>query len=142
MELLRFKAIEKMLHHEPVNVALPESKVSDYFGIDVFSIDKMRDYVSSDAYESVVSAITEGRRIERKVADQVANGMKRWAMERGVTHCTHWFQPLNESTAEKHDTFAEPVWGETRALEVQWCRTCSTGARCIEFSEWRSAKHI
>ncbi len=117
MELLRFKAIEKMLHHEPVNVALPESKVSDYFGIDVFSIDKMRDYVSSDAYESVVSAITEGRRIERKVADQVANGMKRWAMERGVTHYTHWFQPLNESTAEKHDTFAEPVWGETRALE-------------------------
>ena len=116
MESLRFKAIEQMLHHKPVEAAQPEGKVSDYFGVDVFSIDKMRDYLSSDAYESVVSAITEGRRIDRKIADQVANGMKRWAMERGVTHYTHWFQPLNEATAEKHDTFAEPVWGEI----VRW----------------------
>ena len=85
--------------------------------MDVFSIDKMRDYLSGEAYESVINAITEGRRIDRKVADQVANGMKRWAMERGVTHYTHWFQPLNEATAEKHDTFVEPIWNETRALE-------------------------
>ncbi len=106
-----------MLHHTPVDSAVPTTKVSDYYGMDVFSIDKMRDYLSGEAFESVVNAITEGRRIDRKVADQVANGMKRWAMERGVTHYTHWFQPLNEATAEKHDTFAEPVWGETRALE-------------------------
>ena len=117
MESLRFKAIEKMLNRKAAESTVPTTKISEYYGMDVFSIDKMRDYLSGEAYESVINAITEGRRIDRKVADQVANGMKRWAMERGVTHYTHWFQPLNEATAEKHDTFVEPIWSETRALE-------------------------
>lgn len=71
----------------------------------------MKRYLPKDVFESVMSAIEGGRRIDRKIAAQVANGMKTWAMERGATHYTHWFQPLTDSTAEKHDTFSEPVWG-------------------------------
>ncbi len=86
-------------------------KISDFFGCDVFGRDQMRQYLPRDVFESVISAIDDNRRIDRRVADQVAAGMKAWAMDRGATHYTHWFQPLNDSTAEKHDTFFEPVWG-------------------------------
>lgn len=71
----------------------------------------MRQYISKEAYESLCDAIDEGRRIDRKIANQVAQGMKTWAMEKGATHYSHWFQPLNDSTAEKHDAFFEPMWG-------------------------------
>lgn len=71
----------------------------------------MRQYIAKDAYESLCNAIDEGRRIDRKFANQIAQGMKTWAMERGATHYSHWFQPLNDSTAEKHDAFFEPMQG-------------------------------
>jgi glutamine synthetase len=81
--------------------------VSAYFAENVFDRDKMRKYLTPEAFEAVVEAMDEGVKINRKFADQIASGMKSWAIERGVTHYTHWFHPLNESTAEKHDAFFE-----------------------------------
>ena len=86
-------------------------KISSFFGSDVFGKEQMRQYLQKSVFESVMGAIEEGRRIDRNIADEVALGMKTWAMERGATHYTHWFQPLNDSTAEKHNAFFEPIWG-------------------------------
>ncbi|MDL2320087.1 glutamine synthetase III [Alistipes sp. OttesenSCG-928-B03] len=107
----RFQALSAIARREMHEPELSDAKISSYFGCDVFGDDQMRQYLSKDVYQSVHDAIFEGRRIDRKVAGQVATGMKAWAMERGATHYTHWFQPLNDSTAEKHDAFFEPVWG-------------------------------
>ena len=114
MPHLRFKAVEESLSKP--NVAFENftenggqgslsPAVSNYFGINVFDREKMQKYLSTEAYESVRNAIDEGRKIDRKVAAQVAAGMKAWAMDRGATHYTHWFHPLNGATAEKHDAF-------------------------------------
>ncbi len=111
MATLRFKALDEISRREAVKTVHSDKKVSEYFGCDVFTLERMRQYLPRDVFQSVRDAIDEGRRIDRKVADQVATGMKNWAMERGATHYTHWFQPLNDSTAEKHDAFFEPVWG-------------------------------
>ena len=81
---------------------------SEIFGQDVFTRTQMRRYLSKGVYDRVIEAIESGRRIDRSIADQVAEGMKVWAMEHGATHYTHWFQPLNGSTAEKHDAFLSP----------------------------------
>jgi glutamine synthetase len=105
MAKLRFKAMAEALSRPGVNFDLQKGKISDFFGENVFDRQKMRKYLSPDAYESIVSAIDEGRRIDRKIAGQVAAGMKAWALERGATHYTHWFHPLNGATAEKHDSF-------------------------------------
>lgn len=111
MATLRFEALREMAGREPVNARFSKEKISSYFGCDVFDREQMRQYLPRQVYESVILAIEENRRIDRKVAGQVAAGMKAWAMDRGATHYTHWFQPLNDSTAEKHDTFFEPIWG-------------------------------
>ncbi len=108
MGTLRFKALDELNRRLPSKVTLSDKKVSEYFGIDVFGKAQMRQYLSKDVYESVIEAIETGQRIDRKIANQVAEGMKVWAIERGATHYTHWFQPLNDSTAEKHDAFLEP----------------------------------
>ena len=86
----------------------PSPLKSAIFGENVFTKKQMRRYLSKTVYESVMEAIESGKRIDRKIADQVAEGMKVWAIERGATHYTHWFQPLNNSTAEKHDAFLDP----------------------------------
>ncbi|MBE5032944.1 glutamine synthetase III family protein [Gallalistipes aquisgranensis] len=111
MATLRFKALDEISRRELIETKLSDKKISDYFGIDVFDREKMRQYLPKDVFDSVNTAIEENRRLDRKVANQVAVGMKAWAMERGATHYTHWFQPLNDSTAEKHDAFFEPLWG-------------------------------
>ena len=108
MATLRFKALEETLKRKPVEVKAPGEKVSDYYGMNVFGRTKMEKYLSKDAYKSVIDAIDNGNRIDLKIADQIAMGMKVWAMSMGATHYTHWFQPLTDGTAEKHDTFAEP----------------------------------
>ncbi|MCC7301248.1 MAG: glutamine synthetase III [Bacteroidia bacterium] len=113
----RFKALEEVLTRKPVDVKLQAAKVSDLFGANVFGHDKMRQYLSKDAFESVMGAVSSGTKIDRKTADQVANAMKAWAMEQGVTHYTHWFQPLTGTTAEKHDAFFTPV-ENGRAMEA------------------------
>jgi glutamine synthetase len=95
---------------------MPSNKLSEIFGENVFGIDAMREYLTEDAFKSVLSAIQEGTRIDRKVADPIASAMKSWASTKGATHYTHWFQPLTGTTAEKHDAFFEPSEGG-RAIE-------------------------
>lgn len=116
MAIHRFKALETVLSRTPVDVTLPSNKVSEFFGENVFGIDAMREYLSEEAFNSVLSAMEQGTRIERKMADQVAASMKAWANSKGATHYTHWFQPLTGTTAEKHDAFFEPTGGG-RAIE-------------------------
>jgi glutamine synthetase len=108
MATLRFKALEKAYTRTPKELTPQNQKASEFFGRLVFDRFKMQKYLSKEAYQAVVGAIDKGARIDRKVADQVAAGMKAWAMEMGVTHYTHWFQPLTGGTAEKHDAFIEP----------------------------------
>jgi glutamine synthetase len=105
MAELRFSALKEVFSREPVEVDLPKEPVSSYFSENVFDKLKMERYLSREAYRAVVTAIDEGTPITRPIADQVATGMQAWAMERGVTHFTHWFHPLTDATAEKHDSF-------------------------------------
>ncbi len=108
MTTFRFKALKETLNRKPV--AFKETtKHSEKFGTNVFSENSMRQYLTKEAYEGVMNAVEHGTKIDRKIADQVANSMKDWAMSKGVTHYTHWFQPLTGGTAEKHDAFFEPI---------------------------------
>ncbi|MGZ4117583.1 MAG: glutamine synthetase III family protein, partial [Bacteroidia bacterium] len=116
MAFHRFKALEAVLTRTPVEVILPSNKVSEFFGENVFGIDAMREYLSEEAFNSVMAAMQQGTQIDRKMADQVAASMKAWANSKGATHYTHWFQPLTGTTAEKHDAFFEPTEGG-RAIE-------------------------
>ncbi len=117
MATLRFKALEETLKRKPVEVTAPGKNVSDYFGMYVFDRQKMEKHLPKEAYKAIVGAVDNGTRIDLKIADQIAMGMKTWAMNLGATHYTHWFQPLTEGTAEKHDTFVEPT-GNGTAIEV------------------------
>lgn len=93
-----------------------EGKVSEIFGQNVFHSEVMREYLPNEAYKLVLETIETGTRLDRKVADQVASAMKDWALTKGATHYTHWFQPLTGTTAEKHDAFFKPV-GPGKAIE-------------------------
>ena len=107
MANLRFDAVEKAFNKKPLNVEAPNGRPSEYFGKYVFNRAKMYKYLPADVYRKLVDVIDNGARLDRSIADAVAAGMKRWAEENGVTHYTHWFQPLTEGTAEKHDAFIE-----------------------------------
>jgi glutamine synthetase len=107
MAELRFNALKEVFDRVPVKTETPAKNVSKYFGIDVFNLHKMEHYLSMDAFKVVKRAIEEGKSLTRKEADQVAIGLKSWALERGATHYTHWFHPLTDGTAEKHDGFIE-----------------------------------
>lgn len=107
MAELRFSALKEVFNREPVVTHAPDKNVSKYFGIDVFNLHKMEHYLSMDAFKVVKRAIEEGKSLTRREADQVAIGLKAWALERGATHFTHWFHPLTDGTAEKHDGFIE-----------------------------------
>ncbi|RCS28009.1 glutamine synthetase type III [Polaribacter sp. WD7] len=110
MSRIRFNALEETLHRLPVKVVQKEKR-STLFGQNVFNKYAMQQYLTRAAYESVMSAIEHGTKIDRKIADQVAVSMKDWAMAKGATHYTHWFQPLTGATAEKHDAFFESING-------------------------------
>lgn len=116
MPRFRFKALEDVLHRQPAVVERPSEKISDYYGANAFSQSVMSGYLTDEAYKSVRESVDTHQRIDRKVADQVASAMKEWAASRGATHYTHWFQPLTGATAEKHDSFIEPM-GDGRAIE-------------------------
>ena len=107
MASLRYRALQQVISRKPVEVTFPSNKISDYFGVNVFDQQKMQKYLSLEAYRSVQRSIEKGTRIDRKMADEVAAGMKAWATEKGATHYTHWFHPLTDATAEKHDAFIE-----------------------------------
>lgn len=115
MSTLRFHAIKESLAHKPVLVEEKERR-SDLFGKNVFNENTMRQYLTKDAFLGVMNAIQFGKKIDRNIADQVSSAMKDWAMSKGVTHYTHWFQPLTGTTAEKHDAFFETV-GNGMAVE-------------------------
>src|ERR1051326_957652 len=116
MAVHRFKALEEVLSRTPVDSEMHPKKVSEFFGANVFGRDAMNQYLSEEAFIAVMSAIETGSKIDRKIAEHVANGMKAWALSKGATHYTHWFQPLTGTTAEKHDAFFTPVEGG-RAIE-------------------------
>jgi len=107
MAKLRFKALEVLMSRKPIYVKREENLTSDYFGMLVFDRPKMKKYLSKESYKGICDAIDNGTTIDRKIADQVAIGMKAWAMENGATHYTHWFHPLTDGTAEKHDAFID-----------------------------------
>lgn len=115
MATKRKQANLEVLQREP-KPSTYDGKISELFGQNVFHIEVMREYLPNDAYKLVIETIETGKRLDRKVADQVASAMKDWALTKGVTHYTHWFQPLTGATAEKHDAFFKPV-GPGKAIE-------------------------
>lgn len=104
---LRFQVVEEAFKKRALDVKVPSERPSEYFGKYVFTKQKMYKYLPAEVYNKMVDVIDNGARLDRSIADAVAAGMKQWAMEMGVTHYTHWFQPLTEGTAEKHDAFVE-----------------------------------
>ena len=115
MSTLRFHALKQVHLHKPLHI---EEKVrrSEIFGANVFNESTMRQYLTKEAFESVMDAISKGSKIDRRIADHISTGMKEWAISKGATHYTHWFQPLTGATAEKHDAFFETV-GNGLAIE-------------------------
>jgi len=105
--LLRFQVVEEAFKKKAVEVKVPSERPSEYFGKYVFNREKMYKYLPADVYNKLIDVIDNGARLDRSIADAVAKGMKQWAQEMGATHYTHWFQPLTEGTAEKHDAFVE-----------------------------------
>ena len=106
MATLRFRAINVALNRKPIPVEEPARR-SAIFGKNVFNELAMRQFLSKDSYNSVIDATVNGSKINRNIADHISTGMKEWAITKGATHYTHWFQPLTGSTAEKHDAFFE-----------------------------------
>jgi len=104
---LRFQVVEEAFKKRALDVKVPSERPSEYFGKYVFTRQKMYKYLPKEIYDSMIDVMDNGARLDRSIADAVAAGMKQWAMEMGVTHYTHWFQPLTEGTAEKHDAFVE-----------------------------------
>ena len=99
MANLRFEVVAEAFKKRPVEVETPKERPSEYFAKYVFNRQKMYKYLPADVYTELVNVIDNGARLDRSIADAVASGMKQWAMENGVTHYTHWFQPLTEGTA-------------------------------------------
>ncbi len=105
MANLRFNVVERAFKKRPLPVEVPEMRPAEYYGKLVFNREKMYKYLPLEVYEKLVDVIDNGTRLDRSIADAVAQGMKQWALDNGATHYTHWFQPLTEGTAEKHDAF-------------------------------------
>ncbi|MDC1403719.1 glutamine synthetase III [Crocinitomicaceae bacterium] len=115
MATKRMQAFQDVMRRVPCKMSF-DGKISEVFGENVFHPEIMREYLPSEAYKSMIESIQNGTRLDRRIADQVASAMKDWAVTKGATHYTHWFQPLTGSTAEKHDAFFKPV-GPGRAIE-------------------------
>lgn len=107
MSRLRFKVVETAFNRKPINYEIPTESTSSYYGKYVFSRKKMYEYLPKETYEALIFAIDNKEPLSRNIADSVAEGMKRWALDNGAKHYTHWFQPLTDGTAEKHDAFIE-----------------------------------
>ena len=115
MATLRFQALKETLNRKPVEISEVERR-SDLFGRNVFTHSVMRQFLTKEAYQSVIDANTLGKKIDRSIADHISTGMKEWAISKGATHYTHWFQPLTGTTAEKHDAFFETI-GDGLSIE-------------------------
>lgn len=108
MPNIRFQALQSVSTRTIPEVKAPSTRISDYYASNVFDKKKMREYLSKEAYQSIIDSIDRGVPVEREIAEHIASGLKAWAVSKGVTHYTHWFQPLTGTTAEKHDSFFEP----------------------------------
>ncbi len=117
MENIRFRALEVSIQRQRKSVLFPEGKASDFFGELTFNDSAMKEYLPAQTYQQVIRSIEKGEKIDRKIADKVAAGMKTWALSKGATNYTHWFFPLSGLTAEKHDSFLEPV-EEGKSIEL------------------------
>ena len=104
MQSLRFKAIDNLSSIKEINVKA-SAKITGIFGENVFMLKTARQFLSDEAYKSLQASIKSGKKIDRSMANQIANGLRAWAESKGVTHITHWFQPLTDLSAEKHDSF-------------------------------------
>lgn len=116
MATLRFNALKESLKREKINVQ-ESTRRSELFGKNVFNRQAMRQHLTKSSYESVIDAIENGSKIDRNLADHISTGMKEWAISKGATHYTHWFQPLTGFTAEKHDAFFETLGDDGTAIE-------------------------
>ena len=108
MQNFRFTVVEKANAKTPIVTTAPEKETSKYYGCNVFNRAAMRKYLSEETRKSIYETVERGATLDKDVANHVAEGMKRWAMDHGATHYTHWFQPLTGGTAEKHDSFTDP----------------------------------
>jgi glutamine synthetase len=113
---LRTDAVNHVSHFKPTSPDIKSAKITGVFGESVFTPKTAREYLSDEAYKSLITSIKGGKKIDRTVAGQIASGMRAWAESRGVTHFTHWFQPLTGATAEKHDSFFT-LKGDGTAIE-------------------------
>ena len=116
MSTLRFNAVKEAFKKKAVEVQAPSKFVSDFYGKYVFSTTTMSKYLSKDTMKAIQNAIEKGETLSRNIADDVAAGMKMWAMELGATHYTHWFQPLTDGTAQKHDSFIDYANGPSENI--------------------------
>jgi len=117
MNSLRFKAIDK-LNKNGADANMDASpRITSIFNENVFTLKTARHYLSDDAYKSLLASTLGGKKIDRAMGNNIANGLRAWAEEKGVTHFTHWFQPLTGITAEKHDSFINPVGDGTVIYE-------------------------
>ena len=111
MSNVRTRALEEFASHKAERFYVENRPISEFFGENVFDLPKMQRYLSQEAYNAILNAIDKGEKIEREIADQIAQGMKNWAVKMGATHYTHWFHPLTDATAEKHEAFVDPIEG-------------------------------
>ena len=111
MAYLRFKALEQVQNRPEVRVEAPSNKVSDFYGENSFNLEKMRASLSPEVYKKIKNIIDKGLKIDQESANAVASAAKAWAISKGITHYTHWFQPLTGATAEKHDAFFDASSG-------------------------------
>lgn len=111
MATIRTNAIEDLLHRSPRYDRLTDGRISEYYAENVFTVERMREHLPEEAYHRLMAAMEGRERMDHRIADQVASSMKEWAISRGATHYTHWFQPLTGATAEKHDAFFRPAKG-------------------------------
>src|SRR6195952_879707 len=102
---LRFTALNNITYNNTTTTVEASTKVTGIFSQNVFTLKTAREYLSDEAYKSLVASSKNGKKIDRAVANQIASGVRQWAESKGVTHFTHWFQPLTGATAEKHDSF-------------------------------------
>ncbi|MBP6695493.1 MAG: glutamine synthetase III, partial [Saprospiraceae bacterium] len=116
MSTIRFAALKESQSRKPVEVKEISASRSELYGVNVFNDSFCKKFMTKDAYAALRDAMIHGKKIDRKIADQVASAMKAWAMTKGATHYTHWFQPLTGATAEKHDAFFEPA-GDGTAID-------------------------
>ena len=135
MSISRFNAVEKASNRKAVEAITPNQKVSEYYGENVFNRKAMQKYLSKETYKALTHAIDNGTPIDREIANHVAAGMRMWALEKGVTHYTHWFQPLTDGTAEKHDAFVEHDGGGGMIEEFSRTHPASPTADCATRSK-------